>query len=99
MKNIKNQKKVDNRNKNNNLNVNPKNQNKNFKDNTEENSNNDYIKYNHDYSNDELIHTSDLFNSINDDKNNGPIKKSNLIYEKKITSNLNSKRKMSNMNI
>ena len=98
MKNIKNQKKGNIKATNNNLKVNPKNQNKNINENFEENSNKDYVKYNHDYSNDERIHTSDLFNSINDDKNNELIKKSNLIYEKKITTKLNSKRKMSNMN-
>ena len=93
IKNIKNKKKGDIKSKNYNLNLHPKNQNIIFKENTEENSTKDYVKYNHDYSNDEQINTSDLFNSINGDKNIGIIKKSNLIYEKKVKINMNSKKK------
>ena len=64
-----------------------------FKENLEENSTNDYLKYNHDYSNDDFMNTSDMYNSIVEDKKYNFIKKPSVIYEKKNKSNLNTKRK------
>ena len=68
-----------------------------LKENIEENSTNDYMKYHHDYSNDDFMNTSDMYNSIIDDKKYNFIKKPNIIYEKKNKSNLNTKRKKSNL--
>ena len=67
-----------------------------LKENIDENSTNDYMKYNHDYSNDDYMNTSDMYNSIIDNKNYNLIKKQSIIYEKKNKSNLNTKRKQSN---
>ena len=55
------------------------------------------MKYNHDYSNDDFMNTSDMYNSIMDDKKYNFIKKPIVIYEKKNKSNLNTKRKKSNI--
>ena len=92
-KNMKNNKKHIIKSKKNNNN---KNNSKNnfFKDNLDENSINDNLKLNHDYSNDDMIHTSDIFNSLNDDNLKLEYaKKPNIIFEKVIKTNINSKRK------
>ena len=77
-----------------------KTQNEIFNDNIEEYSINDYVKFNHDYSNDELIHTSDMFNSINDNNINiEHINKENLLSKTKNKTNIIPKRKgISNAN-
>ena len=59
-----------------------KTQNEIFNDNIEEYSINDYVKFNHDYSNDELIHTSDMFNSINDNNTNSELLTKKIYYQK-----------------
>ena len=83
--------------KNNILNNQAKNNHEILKENIEDNSTNDYMKYNHDYSNDDFMNTSDMYNSIMDDKKYNFIKKPIVIYEKKNKSNLNTKRKKSNI--
>ena len=82
--------------KNNNIIYEAKNNKEIFKENIDENSTNDYMKYNLDYSNDDLINTSDLHNSIFEDKNYNYIKNPSIIYEKKNKGIKNTKRTKSN---
>ena len=82
--------------KNNNIIYEAKNNKEIFKENIDENSTNDYMKYNLDYSNDDLINTSDLHNSIFEDKNYNYIKNPSIIYEKKNKGIINTKRTKSN---
>ena len=82
--------------KNNNIIYEAKNNKEIFKENIDENSTNDYMKYNLDYSNDDLINTSDLHNSILEDKNYNYIKNPSIIYEKKNKGIINTKRTKSN---
>ena len=55
-----------------------------FPNKIEEISANDNINFNHDYSNDDLIHTSDMFNSINDGTNFEFIKRPSNIFQNNI---------------
>ena len=67
--NMKNNK-INNNKINNNNDNKTKAQNEFLKDYIEENSKSDYLLFNHDYSNDDYIHTSEMLNSTNDNKIN-----------------------------
>ena len=68
-------------------------QNELVRDNIEESSTNEYQRFNHDYSNDDFVPSSDMINSLNNNINFEFIKKPSIISENKIKTNINSKRK------
>ena len=69
---------------------------KNYK---EENSTNVYFKFNHDYSNDDLINISDMPNSTNDDLINFEyVKNPNIETERLYKTNMNTKQIFSKIN-
>ena len=93
-KNMKNNKVINLASKNNINSVIQKNiQNDLLKDNNEESSTNEYLRINHDYSNDDLMPPSDMFNSVNNNINFELIKKPSINSENKMKTNINSKRK------
>ena len=93
-KNMKNNKVINLASKNNINSVTQKNIQKDLlKDNNEESSTNEYLRVNHDYSNDDLMPPSDMFNSVNNNINFELIKKPSINSENKMKTNINSKRK------
>ena len=93
-KNMKNNKVINLASKNNINSVTQKNIQKDLlKDNNEESSTNEYLRINHDYSNDDLMPPSDMFNSVNNNINFELIKKPSINSENKMKTNINSKRK------
>jgi len=93
-KNMKNNKVINLASKNNIKGVTQKNIQKDLlKDNNEESSTNEYLRINHDYSNDDLMPPSDMFNSVNNNINFELIKKPSINSENKMKTNINSKRK------
>ena len=93
-KNTKNNKTNTFKTKNNNI-MNKKNtQNKKLNDNIEESNENNFLRFNHDYSKDDLVQPSYMLNSIKDNNINWEyIKNPCIISENKIRTNINSKRK------
>ena len=73
-------------------------QNELVRDNIEESSTNEYQRFNHDYSNDDFVPSSDMINSLNNNINFEFIKKPSIISENKIKTNINSKRKQTSNN-
>ena len=93
---------------NNSKNIKSKNNNSKFKKNVsnekiknykEENSTNVYLKFNHDYSNDDLINISDMPNSTNNDLINFEyVKNPNIETERLYKTNMNTKQIFSKFN-